>query len=154
MTIAALNELMPVIGLYWHASETLCSATKVREQSQGLVRAKLPTEIWLKMHLFRSEPDPERGGRPPVGIFVAGLKPFLGRELELVPSHRDLMATTQGAIDLSSYLLQKGSVLKDGDTATVGGKEIVQIRHSTSQYSRQKPAIQVIPTRSNGAGHG
>lgn len=154
MTVAALNELLPVIGLYWHESGTLCPATKVREEGLGLARAELPTEIWLKMHLFRGEPDPAMGGRPPVGIFVAGLKPFLGRELELVPSHRDVMATTKGAVDLSSYLLKKGPVLKDGDTATIGAKETVQVRHSNSQYSRQKPAIQIVPTSSNGAGRG
>jgi hypothetical protein len=154
MAVTALTELSPVIGLYWHESGTLCPATKVREQGRGLARAELPTEIWLKMHLFRGEPDPEMGGRPPVGIFVAGLKPFLGRELELVPSYRDLMATTKGAVDLSSYLLKKGPVLKDGDTATIGGTETVQVRYSASQYSRQKPAIRIVPTSSNGAGRG
>jgi hypothetical protein len=149
MTVAALNELIPVIGLYWHESETLCPAARVREECLGLARAELPTEVWLKMHLFRGEPDPEMGGRPPVGIFVAGLKPFVGRELELVPSHRDLIATTKGAVDLSSYLLTKGPVLKDGDTATIGGTEIVQVRYGISQYSRQKPVIRIVPTRSN-----
>lgn len=154
MTVAALNELLPVIGLYWHESGTLCPATKVREQVRGLARAELPTEIWLKMHLFRGEPDPKMGGRPPVGIFVAGLKPFVGRELELVPSYRDLRETTKGAINISSYLLSKGPVLKDGDTTTIGGTETVQVRHSTSQYSRQKPAIRIVPTSSNGVGRG
>jgi hypothetical protein len=151
MAVTALNELLPVIGLYWHESGTLCPAAKVREQGLGLARAELPTEIWLKMHLFRGEPDPEMGGGPPVGIFVAGLKPFVGRELELVPSYRHLRETTKGAIELSSYLLQGGPVLKEGGTASIGGTETVQVRHGMSQYSRQKPAIRILPTSDKGA---
>lgn len=150
MTITALNDLMPVIGLYWHSSETLCSSASVREMGLALGRAELPIGIWLKMHLFRGEPEPQMGGKPPVGMLVIGLRPFVGRELELVPSHRDVMTTTNGAIDLATYLLKKGPVLKEGHTATIGNSKNVRISYGMSRYSPNVSVIQIEEAHGDG----
>jgi hypothetical protein len=102
------------------------------------------------MHPFRGEPDPQMNGRPPVGMLVIGLRPFVGRELEMLPSHRDVVVTTKRAIDLSTYMLKSGLILKDGDTATIGGGENVIVRYSMSRYSPAIPVIQIEAAHGEG----
>jgi hypothetical protein len=68
----------------------------------------LPISLWVSQHSFSDE---KTGG---VGVLTQGLAAFVGRELELVATGLDLKTLLDRAFGLTTYLVQNGSVLKDG----------------------------------------
>jgi len=143
MIVMALLEMTPAIGLYWHAAETVTPADRAKELGIALARGELPLEIWTKMHWFRG-PLESAGSQPAVGVLVAGLEPFVGRDLELLPSHADPQAVAQRAIDITTYLLHNGPVLKDGDTADVSDGAALTVKLAMSgHWPRPLPVFQI-----------
>jgi hypothetical protein len=145
MVVTAMLDLMPSIGLYWHAAETVVPAARAKEQGLALGRGELPLEIWTKSHWFRAPPD-KTSAKISVGVLTVGLEAFVGRDLELPASDADPSTTAKRVTALCTYLLQHGPVLKDGETAGMSDGETLQVRYGTTSFS--SPPRAVIQVRS------
>jgi hypothetical protein len=145
MVVTAMLDLTPSIGLYWHAAETVVPTARAREQGLALGRGDLPLEIWTKMLWFRGPPD-KTSTKISVGVLTVGLEAFVGRDLELPASDAEPSTTARRAIDLSTYLLQHGPVLKDGETTGMSDGETLQVRYGTTSFC--SPPRAVIQARS------
>lgn len=83
-----------------------------------------PFRLWIDILPFRS------GAK--IGAITMGLTTFVGREIEFVTSKLTLSALLDKVAGLSVYLIEHGSVVKDGDTIGASARERIQVRHKNS----------------------
>ncbi|MHC4046537.1 DUF4261 domain-containing protein [Bradyrhizobium sp. 23AC] len=106
-------------------------------------RVARPADLWLEMSRdsFASFPDypfrlwvdilPFRSGAK-IGAVTMGLSAFVGREIEFVTGKLTLSALFDKVAGLAVYLIEHGSVVKDGDTIGASASERIQVRHKNS----------------------
>lgn len=83
-----------------------------------------PFRLWVDILPFRS------GAK--IGAVTMGLSAFVGREIEFVTGKLTLSALFDKVSGLSAYLIEHGSVVKDGDTIGASASERIQVRHTNS----------------------
>jgi len=131
-----------VVGTHWSISEMastpaifLAAVQESLEEAKAARAAGNPVKpLWHRLMTqwidikpvnsaaFRSAyaPDasfmPENLGDAAVGFRTAGLYPFIGRELELIPSAHPAHEQALVLINVLAYLLERGQVFNDNDT--------------------------------------
>lgn len=88
-----------------------------------------PLLLWVDFRLFRN-PDGT------VGMFTTGLKALGHMEIEIPSIQMEPAALREWAQNIIYYLLEKGPVLKDGDTIGITAEQQIKIRHLPSQFGR------------------
>ncbi|AWM08805.1 DUF4261 domain-containing protein [Bradyrhizobium symbiodeficiens] len=83
-----------------------------------------PFRLWVDILLFRS------GDK--IGAVTMGLTAFVGREIEFVTGKLTLPELFDKVAGLSVYLIEHGSVVKDGDTMGTSASERIQVRYKSS----------------------
>ena len=106
-------------------------------------RVARPAELWLETSrdAFAPYPDypfrlwldilPFRSGAK-IGAVTMGLSAFVDREIEFVTAKLTLSALFDKVAGLSAYLIEHGSVVKDGDTIGASASERIQVRYTNS----------------------
>jgi hypothetical protein len=112
-----------VLAGLWGANVMNSAETWVRRSADAFKPyPHFPTSLWVSQHLFR---DKETGA---AGLLTKGLSRFVGRELELIAPASDLKLLLDRAFGLTTYLIQNGPVLKDGNTFGVSETEQIAVR--------------------------
>lgn len=118
-------------------------------------RVARPADLWLEMSRdsFAPYPDypfrlwvdilPFRSGAK-IGAVTMGLSAFVGREIEFVTGKLTLSALFDKVAGLSVYLIEHGSVVKDGDTIGASASERIQVRHTNSDAFGGLPVLYCV----------
>ncbi|WIW44632.1 DUF4261 domain-containing protein [Bradyrhizobium sp. 62B] len=67
-----------------------------------------------------------------IGAVTIGLSAFVDREIEFVTAKLTLSGLFDKVAGLSAYLIEHGSVVKDGDTIGASASERIQVRYRNS----------------------
>jgi len=128
-----------VTGVFWPASYGLWSREQVTEAAEEIMTGQSPIDSWISF----AQIAPNNVGRDDVlGVVTFGLKPFLGREIELAPepiSVQKALTSVYGAIWL---MLDDGKVFTDGSRVSgpgIGGSYTIRdvefwLRRGTPAY--------------------
>jgi hypothetical protein len=73
-----------------------------------------------------------------------GLSAFVGREIEFVSGKLTLSALFDKVAGLAVYLIEHGSVVKDGDTIGASVSERIQVRHRNSDAFGGLPVFDCV----------
>jgi len=95
-----------------------------------------PFRLWVDILPFRS------GAK--IGAVTMGLTAFVGREIEFVTGKLTLSALFDKVAGLSVYLIEHGSVVKDGDTIGVSASERIQVRYKNSDVFGGLPVFYCV----------
>lgn len=123
--VAAVAATSDAVGVYWGEGPVVNAPDDFIEEAQRTSRERLPLYLWLAFQLERS----------PDGAFTlctSGLKSFGLMELELVAVREKPTILMDRAFNFAHYLLEKGPVLKDGDTIGLSAQERLRVRHLPS----------------------
>ncbi len=124
--IGALIATMPeACGVVW-AGQVARPADLWLETSRDAFASypAYPFRLWVDILPFRS------GAK--IGAVTMGLSAFVGREIEFVTAKLTLPALFDKVAGLAVYLIEHGSVVKDGDTIGASASERIQVRHRNS----------------------
>jgi len=106
-------------------------------------RVARPADLWLETSSYSFAPYPDypfrlwvdilpfRSGAK-IGAITMGLTAFVGREIEFVTGKLTLSALFDKVAGLAVYLIEHGSVVKDGDTIGASASERIHVRHRNS----------------------
>ena len=92
-----------------------------------------PFTLWVGIHPFRSDSG--------VGVVTSGLATFVGREAEVEGRAADLPILINRVAGLAAYLIERGSVISDGDTIGISEAERITVRHMTSRRFLGLPVL-------------
>ncbi len=125
----AIAQSADCIGVYWRTAESLTRADMFRKKIAGLFRGlQFPIDVWLRLDFLPLDPEG-------TATRTTGLRPFVGREVEISRSGRPLSETASAAYHIANHLILKGPVFRDGDTVDAGGVMRVSLANSTSTPS-------------------
>jgi hypothetical protein len=98
---------------------------------------QFPYHLWVSIHPFRDGVV--------TGAITFGLSSFVGREIDLEGVGLDPRTVLDKVAGLAAYLLERGAVVRDGDTIGASETERLQVRHVTSRRVAGLPVLLTTP---------
>lgn len=112
-------------GVYWGEAPQVSSAQTFVEAARAMSREQLPLHQWLGFPMQRTSE-----GR--VSLATSGMRALGFMELEFVEQRAEAAVLVDRAFNVAHYLLDRGPVLKDGDTVGLSAEERIRVRHAPS----------------------
>lgn len=97
-----------------------------------------PLYLWVDLRAFHN-PDGTSG------LFTTGLAPLGHMEIEIPRIAMDPGELREWLLNIMYYLLEKGPVLKDGDTIGMTAEQQIHIRHTSSSYGHAGKVMRFEP---------
>lgn len=138
LLVGCMIELMPSIGVLWAAGQTLTPAEKFRELADAVVEQNLPFHAWMKVMVMRGENTPD--GQETTSAATLGLEPFVGREINFVPTALPREAVADKTFSAAQYLLVNGPRFEEG--SLYGTSPLERIRVGLLPFGT-KPGVPV-----------
>ncbi|MGD1924104.1 MAG: hypothetical protein ACFB03_07915 [Paracoccaceae bacterium] len=108
---AAALTVSPASAVFWRQGWALTRATTFSASTTMLLEGKMPVGTWISFaSVVPTGYRPEDG----MGMVTYGMRPFIGRELELAPRPGDARKAFQTLGAICRMLLDKGITLADG----------------------------------------
>lgn len=124
---AAVTAVAKAAGVYWGAGTVVQSPRAFLEVSGQMSQDFLPLRLWIDFRLIKERPGV-------FSLFTKGLGAFGHMELEVPKSRQRPEAIFDLAFNAAHYLLDRGPVLKDGDTFGTSPEQKIKVRHVPSRW--------------------
>jgi hypothetical protein len=125
LVCAALCEMTPAIGVLWPTGNRLSEAGRFRAVAGRMAAGEPAIDLWVYT-LFTD--GPVLNGQRSLCAMTTGLRPFVGRELELLPVARGQEAVSKIVGSLLAFMARRGAGFEDGDSVDMGNGEAVALR--------------------------
>lgn len=139
LAAAALCALMPTIGVYWGAGDTVVEASRFVQSASAMTQGRVPADMWFQL-LWLDGPRTPAHERT-LAVLTTGLAPFVGREIEFLPAALPPAVIAERVLGTIVYLLMNGPVLNDGDTLGISESERIRIQHLPAG---QRPNLPIL----------
>ena len=136
---AAALSITPATAVFWKNGWTLSRAETFSAAADMLLQGKMPVGTWLSFAVIvPTGMQPSDG----TGMVTYGLRPFIGRELELAPRPCEARSAFQTLNAISRKVLDTGAKLseginirsEDGHTSFVVRERNYWLRRDSSAY--------------------
>jgi hypothetical protein len=97
-----------------------------------------PLHLWVDMRAFRNEDGT-------TGLFTTGLAPLGHMEIEIPRIDMDPGELREWLLNIMYYLLEKGPVLKHGQTIGMSAEHKIRIQHTASSFGHAGKVIRLEP---------
>jgi hypothetical protein len=114
---AAVLSTMGGHGVFWLPGDHVVEPDRFRREAALLGRSDFASPLWFSFHFFPGSADP---GDSALVCRSAGLKPFLGREVECGPYRMAPQALAETVLFVARYMASAGPVFADGHTLGFG----------------------------------
>ena len=111
---ASVMDMTNATSLVWEAGDAITKAETFQQATDALAEKQLPVLSWMSLAIGQGPPTAT--GAPTVIMRTRGVAPFAGREIEFAPSTWPPAQMADRVIGTALYLMQRGPVVKDGDT--------------------------------------
>ena len=138
MITAAIVAIVPSIAVIWASGNNIIEANSFYNRALELAVPKLNFDDWVGLTFFDG-PRLDDGART-TAVVTTGLVPFVGYELEWLPSALPPITIVQRVLGITKYLITNGPVLNDNDTLGISELERIRVRFG---QEGQRPGINV-----------
>jgi hypothetical protein len=140
--VAALANSCPAIGLLWGASGAVHEPRAFAELAATATPEHLPLNLWIDFRVY--EHDPGAGGVDPgFGMFTTGLDALGHREFETPRYHGDPQRLVSAVYNVAHYVLEKQTVLRDGEVIGLPSGDEVTIREERSMIDPEQDVLRL-----------
>ena len=144
---ATLLDLVPATFVYWGSGDALVEPSAFRAAAEAMVMQNRPPVLnWVQFRLL-----PGRGAGAPgmIGMLTTGLRPFVGREIEMDPMPATPVEVARLTVRLAEHLIREGPIFADGDSVDIGGNANVLVHLVEKGRVNDGPSFQIrMPERS------
>jgi len=122
------------IGVVW-AGRVANPADRWLEMSRAAFASypDFPFMLWIGIRPFRDQST--------IGAVTYGLSSLIGREIEFEGQSTDLRSVINKVAGLAAYLIDRGSVIPDGNTFGGDDTERITVHHTTSRRFANTPIL-------------
>lgn len=128
---AAAASLMPGLGVLWQRGFALTDAVDFYESAKTLMAGHMPLGAWVS---FASIVPRGYSPKQALGMVTYGLRPFIGREVELAPRPCDARTAYDSLSSVARDVLDRGTLLADGQRLMTGGATGFQVTVRARNY--------------------
>jgi hypothetical protein len=140
MTLAALATMVPGLAVVWTNGDVITEAGRFQEVARALVQRQIRPDIWIGFDWL--DGPPLSGGQRTLAVVTTGLEPFIGRDVEWLPTALPPGTIASRLLGLCQYLIINGPVIKDGESLGISETERIRARFAErGQYDR--PVMQL-----------
>lgn len=133
--VAALLDDSNALASYWGVN--LRERSEFLKQAKGADRKNLPVTLWVSILVTRDSPEKWSASTRGMGEF--GL-----REIESKESRIDGRNFYRYVIGLSMYLIEKGAIIKDGETFGESPKQNIRVRLAPSYWNEGQDVYRLV----------
>jgi hypothetical protein len=137
--LAAAAKASDSIGIYWGNARLVHKAPlfidAVKDFGGG---ESLPVMMWVGLAISG------KSANGPFTLTTHGLNHFGHREFEIIDTSMGIGDLRMLAYRMSEYVLQKGPVLKHGDTFGGSAEERIKVEHTTSRFRKGEPVVRLL----------
>lgn len=138
---AATLSITPSQAVFWKNGWALSRAEVFSKAGNMLLQGKMPVGTWLSFaSVVPTGMQPSDG----TGMVTYGLRPFIGRELELAPRPCDPRAAFQTLSSICRTMMDEGVTLSDGDTIRGENGGITYVVRERTYWLRRDSSAYVL----------
>ena len=130
-------KLFDGMGVYWGNACVSNSREVFEELCDNLSEERLPVPVWLRFQLVRTADEQ-------VGIYTLGMKQFGLMEIEAEDTPLDSEELLSFVSDIAHYLIQRGPVIKDGNTVGGSEEQRIVVRHRPSMIDKERRVYKIM----------
>jgi hypothetical protein len=134
--VAALLPTSEALGLQWGGSRQVHEPAAFCEIAAKMTREDLPLHLWIDFQVEASEGNS-------LQLYTTGLDAFGRLELEVANYTGAPQDLVNHAYNLAHYLLERGAVIKDGETIGLPGEVQVTVRETTTFLEGDDNVLQI-----------
>lgn len=140
---AALTRLLPVTAVFWQQGYVLSEPTDFHASARKLLGGRMPLGAWIS---FATIVPKGFSKDVALGIVTYGMRPFIGREIELAPRPGTPRAAYECVAAVARDILDRGTTLVDGQQFITGGEAGfgVTVRERTFWLRRDLSAFVLV----------
>jgi hypothetical protein len=143
LTLTAVTALAAkqsgVMAVYWgDASLVIFPQLFVNMAEEFTTPQSPPLYLWADLRAFRNEDGT-------TGLFTIGLAPLGHMEIEIPRIKMESGELREWLLEIVRYLLEKGPVLRDGQTIGMSAEQRIRIRHCPSIFGHAGQVIRLEP---------
>lgn len=128
-----------VIAVYWPEATLVHFPPVFIEMAKEIDTPEAPPlYLWVDQRVFRNEDGT-------IGLFTTGLAPLGHMEIEIPSIDMDPGELREWLLNIVCYLLEKGPVLKDGETLGMTAEQKIRIRHCKSSFGHPGQILRLEP---------
>jgi hypothetical protein len=136
---AAAAEQPGVMGVYWPHGTLVHFPPVFIEMANAITSPDAPPlYLWVDFRVFRN-PDGT------TGLFTTGLGALGHMEIEIPKIKMPPGELREWAVNIAYYLLEKGPVLKHGNTIGMTATQQIKIRHMPSLFGHPGKVLRMVP---------
>lgn len=139
--VAAVTQCVPSIGVVWTNGHRVVPAEVFQSESTKIAKGELPFFSWVNL-IFLRGPDTAEGN-PTTAVLTKGMEPFIGREIEFLPTTMVPGEAAKRVIGLAEYLLQQGPIVGDGETIGLTQDEMINVSFADEGQRPDVPIMQL-----------
>ena len=135
--VAALLPESRALGLQWGGSRAVHEPSAFAEVASQMARDDLPLHLWLD---FQVEPNDAGGLR----LYTTGMASLGKLELELPQFDGPPQELMNHAYNLAHYILEKDSLIKDGEVIGLPGEVQVTVHEATTFLNDDQTVLSFV----------
>lgn len=140
---AAATRVLPVTAVSWQRGFAITNPVDFYDSSRTLQKGRMPIGAWIS---FASVVPKGYTPSTALGMVTYGMRPFIGREIELAPRPGDVRSAYDCLAAVVRNTLDRGVVLADGQRFMTTGNApfIVNVRARTYWLRRNQSAFVLV----------
>jgi hypothetical protein len=138
--VTALAAKQPgVMAVYWPEGTQVVYAPLFISMAEAIDSPEAPPlYLWVDLRALRNVDGT-------TGLFTTGLTPLGHMEIEIPRIEMDPGELREWLLNIMYYLLEKGPVLKHGETIGMSAEQQIRIRHCESSFGHPGKVIRLEP---------
>ena len=130
VTTAVLGTCSDVLGVYWGSAALVIPARQFRDFAIKMLPLGPTVELWVDFRVGRNAQGLCSG-------FTQGLSAFGLMEIETESASERPGELRERLCSISRYLLEKGPVIRDGDSVSNNAKEQIRVVYGPSAFGHE-----------------
>jgi hypothetical protein len=141
LIVAALTTLLPGLAVVWSIGDALSTPAGFRDAIIPLQRHEIPVAQWIGFRWLRA--GPTLRGEPQWAVLTTGLEPFIGREIEFLPSPMPPATIMDRLARACTALLTEAATVDDDELAGISHTERIRLRRRDRGTRSGIPVLQL-----------
>lgn len=133
---ASVAQSLDALGVYWGSGTVVNEKELFIEETKKINSDYFPLNLWIDFRI--------QSMNGLTNIITTGMNAFGHKEIEIIKSRVKATELLNFTYNIASYLIEKGPVVKDGDTVGDDEKKRIKVKFRPSVWKREGSVMGIL----------